>query len=171
MAAFSDELIRAAVHTGEFSDPVAEKYLADVLIKRRDKIKSIYLTAINPIVDPRLDAKGRLTFGNAAFDAGVASGTATYRASWARFDNATGMRQPIADTQSQTTTIEPPPGLPTGAGSFVAVDILVEHAAHPSWRVPIRTHFRRDGEGWKLVGLERFPDGRSAAADAKTSKR
>ena len=74
VAAFTDELIRAAVHTGEYSDPAAEKYLADVLIKRRDKIKSIYLTAVNPIVSPRLDANSRLTFENAAFAAGVASG-------------------------------------------------------------------------------------------------
>ena len=50
VAAFSDDLIRAAVHTGEFSDPAAEKYLGDVLIKRRDKIASVYLTAVNPIV-------------------------------------------------------------------------------------------------------------------------
>ena len=50
-------MIRAAVHTGQFSDPAAEKYLADVLIQRREKIKSIYLTQVNPIVNPRLDAK------------------------------------------------------------------------------------------------------------------
>jgi hypothetical protein len=64
VAAFSDELIRAAVHTGQFSDPAAEQYLGDVLIKRRDKIARTYLTAINPIVDPRLDENGRLTFGS-----------------------------------------------------------------------------------------------------------
>ena len=52
VVAFTDDLIRAAVHTGEYSDPTAEKYLADVLIKRRNKIASIYLTAVNPIVDP-----------------------------------------------------------------------------------------------------------------------
>ena len=57
VAAFTDELIRAAVHTGQFSDPAAEKYLGDVLIQRREKIKSIYLTQVNPIVNPRLDAK------------------------------------------------------------------------------------------------------------------
>ena len=57
VAAFTDDLIRAAVHTGEFKDPAAEKYLADVLIQRRDKIKSVYLTAVNPIVDPALDAR------------------------------------------------------------------------------------------------------------------
>jgi len=38
------------LHVGEYSDPRAEQYLGDVLIKRRDKIKSIYLTAVNPIV-------------------------------------------------------------------------------------------------------------------------
>ena len=45
VAAFTDEMIRAVVHTGEFSNPAAEKYLADVLIQRREKIKSVYLTA------------------------------------------------------------------------------------------------------------------------------
>ncbi len=71
VAAFTDDMIRTAVHTGQFSDPAAEKYLADVLIQRREKIKSIYLTAINPIVNPTLDAKG-LTFENAAVTGGVA---------------------------------------------------------------------------------------------------
>jgi hypothetical protein len=158
VAAFTDDLIRAAVHTGQFSDPAAEKYLADVLIKRRDKIASVYLTAVNPIVDPRLDASGRLTFGNAAFAAGVASGPATYRASWFRFDNATGETQAISDTQSQTTTIEAPGGLPPAPGSFVAVDIAVNSEGHPAWQRPVRTYFRRGGEGWTLVGLERLPE-------------
>jgi hypothetical protein len=151
-------LIRAAVHTGQYSDPAAEKYLGDVLIKRRDKITRIYLTAVNPIVSPRLDANGRLTLENAAFAAGAASGPATYRASWFRFDNATGETQPLADTQSSTTTIEAPAGLPTTSGSFVTVDISVDSQAHPAWRRPIRTSFRRGATGWTLVGLERLPE-------------
>ena len=57
VVAFTDELIRAAVRTGQFSDPAAEKHLGDVLIKRRDTIASIYLTGVNPIVNPRLDAR------------------------------------------------------------------------------------------------------------------
>src|SRR5204862_4200733 len=81
VAAFTDEMIRAAVHTGQFSDPAAEKYLADVLIKRRDKVTSLYLTPVKPIVAPRLDANSRLTFDNAAVAAGLASPAATYRAS------------------------------------------------------------------------------------------
>ena len=58
IAAFTDDRIRTVVHTGQFSNPAAEKYLADVLIQRRDTIKRIYLTQVNPIVNPRLDATG-----------------------------------------------------------------------------------------------------------------
>ena len=171
VAAFTDDLIRAAVHTGQYSDPKAEKYLGDVLIKRRDKIKSIYLTAVNPIVAPRLDANNRLTFENAAFAAGVASGAATYRASWLHFDNATGETRAISETQSATTTVEAPSGLPTTSGSFVAVDISVDSQGHPTWRRPIRTYFRRTGEAWTLVGLERLPESSSTGSAAPTSAR
>jgi len=150
---------------------VAEKYLADVLIKRRDKIASIYLTAVNPIVAPRLEANGRLTFENAAFAAGVASGSATYRASWFRFDNATGATQALSETQSPTTTIEAPRDLPTASGSFVAVDIAVDSEGHPTWRRPVRTYFRRAGEGWTLVGLERLPESLSAGPAAQDPTR
>jgi hypothetical protein len=158
VVAFTDDLIRAAVHTGEFSDPVAEKHLADVLIKRRDKIASVYLTAVNPLVSPRLDANNRLTFENAAVAAGVAKGAATYRASWALFDNATGQIRPLSETQSATTTIDAPSGLPTAAGSFIEVSISADNPEYPTWKQPIRTHFRRQADGWRLVGLERLPE-------------
>ena len=158
VALFTDDLIRAAVHTGQFSNEAAEKYLVDVLIKRRDKIKSVYLTAVNPVVDPKLDANGRLTFDNAAISAGVAKGPATYRASWMQFDNATGASKPMAQTQGDTTSLDAPAGLPTAAGSYVQVEIAVDAQAHPAWKEPVRTWFRREGAGWKLVGLERMPD-------------
>jgi len=170
IAAFSDELIRAAVHQGQYSDPNAEKYLGDVLIKRRNKILSIYLTAVNPIVAPRLDGSGRLTFENAAVAAGVASGPATYRASWLRFDNATGETQPISETRSSTTTIDAPSGLPTNAGGFVAVDIAVDSAGHPTWVRPARAYFQRESNGWKLVGFERMPDAPESATQQKPAR-
>ena len=69
VAAFTDEMIRAVVKVGSYSDPAAEALLADVLIQRRDKIAAHYLAAINPLVDFALTPAGRLTFRNAAVDA------------------------------------------------------------------------------------------------------
>jgi hypothetical protein len=170
VAAFTDEMIRTAVHTAEFSDPAAEKYLGDVVIKRRDRIASIYLTAVNPIVNPRLDVSGVLTVENAAVAAGVAKGPVTYRASWSLFDNATGGTRPLGDTTSETATLQPAGGLPAAPGSFVAVDIAAESAAHPAWKQPVRAYFRRGAEGWKLVGLERLPERVGTPGRDKSSK-
>jgi hypothetical protein len=156
VVAFTDELIRAAVHVGQFSDPAAEKLLGDVLIKRRNKIASVYMTAVNPIVSPRLDATGRLTFDNAAVAAGVAKAPTAYHASWMLFDNATEQTRPLSTTDGGTTTMEAPSGLPAGADSMVAIDISAD-SEHASWKKPIRTYFRKDASGWKLVGLERLP--------------
>jgi hypothetical protein len=166
VVAFTDDLIRAVVRSGQYSDPAAERYLADVLIKRRDAIGRVYLTAVNPVVNPRLDATGSLTFDNAAVTAGFATPPTAYRAAWSQFDNATGVATRIADTQSATTTVPPPRDLPTAIGSFIEVDIAAESADHPAWQQPVRTHFRRDAGGWKLVGLERLPDRTTGAAPA-----
>ena len=160
VGAFTDEMIGAMIHTGEFSDPAAERALVDIMIKRRNKILATYLPAVNPIVTPRLE-NNRLTFGNAAVRAGVAQPPELYRASWFQFDNATGEARPLSETTSTTSTIEAPPGLPTGAHSFVAVEISADAKEHEAWRKPIRTYFRRGADGWTLVGLERIPDSSS----------
>jgi hypothetical protein len=156
VGAFTDEMIRAIIHTGEFSDPTAEKLLGDIMIKRRDKILKVYLPAVNPIVVPRFE-NDRLAFDNAAVDAGVAAAPEIYRASWFQFDNTTGETRSLADTTSKTAPIEAPRGLPTAPDSFIAVDISADSKEHPAWRRPIRTYFRREPAGWKLVGLERLP--------------
>jgi hypothetical protein len=167
IAAFTDEMIRAVVHTGQFSDPAAEKHLADVLIERREKIKRIYLTQVNPIVAPRIDAKG-LTVGNAAVEGGVAEAPSAYRAAWMLFDNATGATKPLSETTSATTTIPAPAGLPSSG--FVAVDIAADSQTNPTWKQPVRAYFRQEGGGWKLVGFERMPE-KTAAADSQTASR
>ena len=158
VAAFTDELIRTAVHAGQISDPAAEKHLADVLIQRRNTIARVYLTAINPIVAPRLEGS-RLTFENAAVAAGAAKGDTTYRAAWSLFNNATGATKPLETTESTTTTLAVPAGVPTAPGSFVEVVLSASNAAFPTWDQPIRAHFRRDAANWTLVGLERLPAG------------
>jgi hypothetical protein len=118
---------------------------------------------VNPIVTPRLE-NNRLSFENAAVAADVAKAPARYRASWFRFDNATGESQPLADTASATTTIEAPSSLPTAVDSFIMVEISADSTEHQSWRRPIRSYFRHGSDGWTLVGLERITDGASTGS-------
>jgi hypothetical protein len=158
IAGFTEEMVRAIVHTGEFSDPAAERALVDVMMKRREKILRAYLPAVNPIVTPKLE-NNRLSFENAAVAAGVASEPELYRASWFQFDNATGDTRPLSDTSSPTTTIDAPADLPTKAGTYVLVEISADSKEHQAWQQPIRTYFHAETDGWKLVGLERMPDG------------
>ena len=160
---FTDEMIRAIIHTGEFRDPAAEKAIADIMIKRRDKILKAYLPAVNPIVSPRLDEGGRLTFANAAVEADVARRPDSYRAAWSEFDNATGDTRPIGEASSPTPAFSMLANLPQATGSYVAIEISADGTDHDAWRRPVRTYFRREATGWRLVGLERLPDEAPAA--------
>jgi hypothetical protein len=151
--AFSDEMIRAVVATGGFSDPAAEAYLAETLMKRRDAIGRAFLPGVNPVVDPVLDGSGRLTFRNAAVDGRVAERPQRYDAKWFTFDNATGVSQPIGATSAAESPMAAP-ALPESA--FLKVELSAVGAAQ-AWETPVSIYFRRRGGSWALVGLERLP--------------
>ena len=154
VAKFTDDMIRAAVRKGRYRDPAAADYLVQTLIKRRDKVVTAWLNRVNPVVEPRLSASGVLTFRNAAVDAGVATPAANYGLSWSRFDNASGTHTWVADTSLTETTGEAPKDVLQGT-EFVAVLIRGVHPQQPRWLRPARVYFRRDGGGWKTVGIER----------------
>jgi hypothetical protein len=165
--AFTDEQISAAVHAGELSDPAAERHLASVLMERRDRIAQTYLPAVNPIVNPRLEADGSITVENAAVAARVANAPERYHATWSRFDNATGQATALGQGDSTSTRIAVPASLSGCSGGhsacipdggYVEVDVTADAADHPAWKQPARTFFRKTGGGWKLVGLERLPE-------------
>ena len=157
VAAFSDDMIRAAVGTAQYSDPAAAQTLADVLIKRRDAIARAYLPAINPLVDFALSEAGTLTFRNAAVDGGAGGPPPSgYRAEWATFDNATGDAQSMSTTSGPDTTLAATPSV-TNRQGFIRVRVSAVDDTHPEWKKPVDVHFHRQAGGWKLVGLERRP--------------
>lgn len=158
--AFTDDMIRTLVKTGEFSDPQASMHLGDVLIRRRDTIGRTYLTRLNPVVDPALEASGTLRFGNAAVDHRLTDPPTSYRATWSTFDNATGATRPLGETTGAGSPMRAPAGLPTTPGSYIQVEIAADHANHASWTQPVRAFFLRQAAGWKLVGFERMPETR-----------
>lgn len=167
--AFSDDMLRALAKTGQYSDPAAEKLLADVLIKRRDKIGQVYFTRINPLVNFSLDSSGALRFENAATHSGVAKAQPSYRAAWFVFNNNTGVSSPIGETNSATEQIAAPSGLPQGTGAYVVAEVRAEGSPYESWAKPVRVTFHRTGSGWKLVGLDRMPSEAQAKEPAATS--
>ena len=142
VAAFSDDMIRALVKTGAYSHPGDERLLADVLIRRRDKIARHYLNAVNPLVDFVLSPDGKLTFRNAAVDAGVGVVPADgYAIDWASFDNNTGASTPVES--------------PAAGGAYLRARVAARGTVPERWAVPIEVYFRRTEGGWRLVGVER----------------
>ena len=169
--AFTDGLIRAAVHTGAYTDPAAEAHLAAVLIERRDAIGRAYLVAINPPVNPRLAADGRQTFDNAAVAAGFAAAPRSYHTRLVAFRQRD--RRHDADRRERRRhRIDPPPAaLPSEPGAYVEIDISAADDTNLSWRQPVRTHFRRTADGWRLVGLDRLSAAPAAARSAPVATR
>ena len=158
LAALSTPLLRAAVRAGEFGDPAAEDFLVRALAQRRDAIARAYLTAVNPIADPRL-ADGTLTFTNAAVEGDVARAPRSYRASWWTFDNATGETVRITEMSGATTSLTAPANLPAQDGVFIKVQLSAIDAQFESWETPVDAYFRLRGGRWRLVGFERMPEG------------
>jgi hypothetical protein len=159
VCAFTDDMIRAVVATGRYSDPAAAALLTDVLIKRRQKIAAAYLPAINPLVDFSLGDDGRLSFNNAAVSAGVAEPPAGgYLVEWAAFDNATGDTRAIGAATTSSQTVRPAPGLlPEDAGAMIRIRAAAVAPAPAPWLTPADAYFRRTPQGWTLVGLDKLP--------------
>ena len=161
VAAFTDEMVRAAVREARYADPNAERMLADVLILRRNKIAQAYLTKITPLVRFSLDEAHTLTFENAAVRAGVAKPPANgYRAAWHRFDNTTQATEPIGEAipfqpervQAPAAVVRSPDAYP-----YLKVTLTALDPAHPGWRA-VDVYFRRTAGRWQLIGVERIPD-------------
>jgi hypothetical protein len=159
VAAFSDEMIRAAAGAARYTDPRATSLLGDVLIKRRNKIARAYLPKVNPLVRFALDGSGTLTFENAAVLRGVATAPSDgYRTVWSRFDNATGQATAIgAPIDAREPRVTASADVLRQAGDLVEVAVTAIDPGRPSWARPVRVYFKRQGDAWKLVGLERLP--------------
>ncbi|MGH9372075.1 MAG: hypothetical protein ACRD15_11145, partial [Vicinamibacterales bacterium] len=158
VAAFPDDAVAAVVRSARFSDPAATEYLTKTLLARRTKVLDAWLNGTNPIVNVALSPSGGLTFENAAEKAGVARPADHYTVQWSRFDNTGGTHQDVA---AEDTLREPrgqaPAALLTSRPEYIAATLRAFHADHPAWSHPLVVYFRRAGEKWSLVGLERNP--------------
>ena len=161
----TDAMIDAAVAEGQFGNEEASGQLARVIRERRDRILQAYLPAINPITRPSIE-NGELRFHNAAVEAGVATPPSGYRVSFSAIDNNTDTAKPLTEAgvaggsaggvkrgASAPVTIPLPPKLES---AFIKAEISAT-GGPAEWEKPISVYFRRAGQGWQLVGLERMP--------------
>jgi hypothetical protein len=163
VARFSDDTIRTIVSTGQYSDPATVEVLANAIIKRRDRIKEVWLTGINPIVNATLSPEGALRFENAAALHGVGGRPDGYALSWSRFDNTTDTHTAVGDEVVVTDTRALAPPAVLKGSDYISVRIATRHPRYPTW-VPVQVYFRRTGAGWQTVGLDRGLDPKPISA-------
>jgi hypothetical protein len=156
LARLSDADVRAVVGTGQFTDPKATEYLSETLLERKSKVLKAWLNVTNPVVDFALSAAGALTFENAARKAGVANAAERYTLQWSQFDNATSTHKNVGTEQTVTEPrAQAPEALLAARPDYVAAVVRAYHADQPAWQKPVTVYFRKAGDTWSLVGLER----------------
>ena len=156
LAAIPDEGVRAVVATARYSDPNATDYLVKTLVERKAKVLAAWLNVTNPIVNVALDGAGALTFDNASEKAGAGAAAERYTIQWSQFDNAAGTHRDVGAEQTVTTTkAEAPPALLSARPEYIAAVIRAHHRNYAAWSQPVTVYFRRAGDGWSLVGLDR----------------
>jgi hypothetical protein len=156
LAGLSDDGVRAVVGTAKFTDSKASEYLTDTLLTRKRKVLTTWLNATNPVVNPSLSQNGELTFEHAAQKAGVAPAAERYTIQWSAFDNASNTHKDVGAEQSVTSpAAQAPAALLSARPEYICALVRTFHGDHAAWSRPLMVYFRRSGDGWSLVGLER----------------
>jgi hypothetical protein len=133
------------VKTGQFSDPVAEGWIADCLIARRDKIGRAFFTQVLPLDRFRIQ-EGRLTYEDLAVKHGL-SPTCDYKVQWLRFNNETGESTPLPGE----TAFALPRLVQEASGSeYFAASI---HGAET--RKTVTVYLRKQAGSVRVVGIDR----------------
>ena len=173
---FDDRMIRAIVDTGELSNPDAAKYLADVIIRRRDKVVAYWIVQTNPLDRFSVERSGdgaAMVFDNAAIRVGAAAPGATYRVEWTALDNASGT---VRGSGSEAMVASPKVAIPAGAWGpaddagfrYAVASIRTLHANHPAWAQPVVVTVRERAGTIDVVGIER-PTGVSSGSMPSSS--
>ncbi len=153
---FTDEEIRAIVKTGQITDPPAEEYLVQCIIKRRDKVGRYWLNQTISVDNFRIDKDSSLHFEDLAVRYGFRQPPPGYIVTWYRYDNVRD-RKVLLDRPREYAG-SPIPILQeirnAAPGSYFS--LRIHRRIEENTRIPKAAHlyFRRSGV-LELVGLER----------------
>jgi hypothetical protein len=145
VARFEDEAVRAIVATGDFLSKEAERFLADTVIERRDKVVAHYFRQISPLDEFR--AADALSFRNLGVERGLGD-VSGYRYEWFSLDNDTGELSSLEARGSTTATNVP---LPASDAPFLMVRIRCDSPTESRWEKAVDVYLK----GKIVVGIER----------------
>jgi hypothetical protein len=154
VAKFTPEAIAAIVAKAQFSDPRATDVITGTLQRRRELVLRTWLTAINPVVNPKVDGQ-LLRFDNIAESSGVAESDSAYQVAWFTYDNESGARTQVGTPAVHPAPVVTIPQRALGEVDYAGVEVRTLNTNHASWARPVRFYLRRGSDGWVLVGVER----------------
>ncbi|MFQ5510412.1 MAG: hypothetical protein ACE5EO_01060 [Candidatus Krumholzibacteriia bacterium] len=164
LSRLTDDMIRAVVKVGHISDPEAESYLTEVILKRKHKCVNYWITRTSPLdnfaVGRAAGGGTKLTFDNAAVRVGAARPGARYSVQWSALDNLANKEQPVG----AVVTLDGPAafvpdaawGPVDDAGDRYAVAAV--DAIHPDfthWQRPVHVTLRERSGQLAVVGIVR----------------
>jgi hypothetical protein len=172
---FTNTMIQSIVEDARLSNPEASACLADVIIRRRDKVVRWGITQTNPLdrFQVRATAVPELTFENAAARLGVAANETRYRVQWWAWDNRAARRlapgDPVTSADHRFVVPDSAWGPKDDGGVRYAIaSIATLDPAFTHWVMPVEVTIRdRDGL-LDVVGIDRIPTGASNAARLPT---
>ena len=173
---FTDTMILAVVEHARLTNSDAARYLADVIIQRRDKTVRWGVTHANPLdrFDVRDGPSAELTFDNAAVRLNIVVGNRGANR-WAPFDDSvgtTGAIRATLETREPRVPVPPDAWGPTDAFGFryVVATISTIEPAFPHWRQPVQVTIRNRNAHLDVVGIDR-PTDLAAVADSERRAR
>jgi hypothetical protein len=166
MSRFTDVMIRGLVEEARLTNPEAARYVADVIIKRRDKTVLWGVTRTNPLdrFEVRMNgAVPELTFDNAAVRLHIVNQQPEYEVRWAPFDNnersAGAVLATLNTAQSRAAVPRDVWGPLDGFGFRYAVArITTQQPEFPHWSHPVVVTIRNRDGLLDVVGIDRPTD-------------
>ena len=140
--AFTEDEIRTIVKVAQYSNPASERYVADTIIARRDKIGREYFPKVLPL-DQFAVENGSLIFHDLAQEHAMEA-KGPLHVAWSSFDNSGNQKSPLPAAQDFQVPAD-------SSSGYLAADI---------WRgddraKSVTVYLRRSGTAPEVVGIDR----------------
>ena len=156
LAGISDDGVRAVVDTARYTDSKATGYLVETLITRKNKVLEELVECDQPAREPVAQPDRRTDVRERRAQSRRRAAAERYTIQWSSFDNASNTHKDVGAEQTVTSpAAQAPAALLSAPPEYISALVRAFHGEHAAWSRPLMVYFRRTGDNWSLVGLER----------------